>query len=176
MSLVRWYCFSSYRFVYSFSFFSPFSNYSIWVPVLSQIVCYEHPPLFFLCSGRASQETVISGPCKPSLLGIINVVWVWCLDVGWICRWGSLWMAFSSVSALYFVYFSCECFAPPSKKDWNIHALVFLLLELHVVCELQFTKGKPWVFWAFGLISSHQWVHIMYVLLWLDYLTQVDIF
>jgi len=28
-----------------------------------------------------------------------------------------------------------------------------------------------WVFWALRLISTYQWVHTMYVLLWLDYLT-----
>jgi hypothetical protein len=28
-----------------------------------------------------------------------------------------------------------------------------------------------WVFWTSGLIFTYQWVHIMCVLLWLDYLT-----
>ena len=27
-------------------------------------------------------------------------------------------------------------FVPPSKKDQSIHTVVFLLLEVHVVCEL----------------------------------------
>jgi hypothetical protein len=29
--------------------------------------------------------------CK-CFFGIINSVWVWCLHMGWIPRWGSLWM------------------------------------------------------------------------------------
>ena len=33
-----------------------------------------------------------------------------------------------------------------------------------------------WVFWTFGLISTYQWVHTMRILLWLDYVTQDDIF
>ena len=48
-----------------------------------------------------------------------------------ILRWGSLWVAFPSVSALQFVsVFPCP------KKDLNIHTLFFLLLELRVICEL----------------------------------------
>jgi hypothetical protein len=34
---------------------------------------------------------------------------------------------------------SCEYSVPPSKKDCSIHILLFLLLELHMVCELPFT-------------------------------------
>ena len=41
-------------------------------------------------------------------------------------------MAFASVSAPHFV----SVFAPSSKKDRSTHTSVFLLLELHVVCEL----------------------------------------
>ena len=56
--------------------------------------------------------------------------------VRWIPRWGSLWMAFPSVSALCLRISSLEYFVPPSKKDQNTHTLVVLLLELHVVYEL----------------------------------------
>ena len=51
----------------------------------------------------ASHETAISGSFHHALLDIHNSVWVWCLYMGWIPRWGRLWMAFPSVSALYFV-------------------------------------------------------------------------
>jgi hypothetical protein len=71
--------------------------------MLSPMVDCEHPPLYWLCSGTASQEIAISGSCQQSLLGIHNSVWVWCLYMGWILRWGSLWMAFTSVSAQHFV-------------------------------------------------------------------------
>jgi len=119
-----------------FSSFNPFSNSSNGNPVLSSMVGYEHLLPYLSCSGRAFQETAISGSCQHALLGISNTVWV--LYIGWIPRWGSLWMAFSSVSALNFVsvFPPVNIFVPPSKKDWSIHTLVFLLLELHVVCWL----------------------------------------
>jgi hypothetical protein len=55
------------------------------------------------CSGRASQETAISGSCEHALLCTHSSVWVWCLYMGWIPRWSSLWMAFPSVFALHLV-------------------------------------------------------------------------
>ena len=45
----------------SLSSFSPFSNSSIGDPVLSPMVDCEHQPLYLSGSGRASQETAISG-------------------------------------------------------------------------------------------------------------------
>jgi hypothetical protein len=42
----------------------------------------------------------------------------------------------SLCSLLWFHIFSHEYFVTICKKDWNTHTLVFLLLELHVVCEL----------------------------------------
>jgi hypothetical protein len=62
-----------------------------------------HPHLYWSGSGRASWGTAISGFCQQVLLGISNSVWVWCQQMGWIPRWGSLWVAFPSVSAPLFV-------------------------------------------------------------------------
>ena len=58
------------------SSFSPFSNSSIWDPMLSSVVDCEHLPLYLSGSGRASQETAISGTCQQALPGIHNRVWV----------------------------------------------------------------------------------------------------
>jgi hypothetical protein len=58
----------------------------------------EHLPLYLLGSGRFSQETALSGSYQQALLGICNSAWLWCLYMGWIPRWSSLWMAFPSVS------------------------------------------------------------------------------
>ena len=63
----------------------------------------EHLPLYLLGSGRASQETAITGSCQQGLLGTCNSFCVWCLYMGWISRWGSLWMASPSVSTPHFV-------------------------------------------------------------------------
>ena len=82
---------------------SPFSNSSIGDPVLSSMVDCKHLPLYLSGSGRASQKTAISGSCQQALLGICNNMWVWCLYVGCIPGWGSLWMAFPSVSVPHVV-------------------------------------------------------------------------
>ena len=63
----------------------------------------EYPPLYLSNSGRASHETVVSGFSQQAHFGIHNSVWVWRLYMGQIPRCGSLWMAFSSVSAPRFV-------------------------------------------------------------------------
>jgi hypothetical protein len=101
--LIGWYCCPSYGVVKPFSSFSPFSNSSIGVSVLSPMVGWEHSPLYLSGTVGASQETAISGCCKQALFGIYNSVWVLWLYMGWIPRWGSLWMVFASVSAPYFV-------------------------------------------------------------------------
>jgi hypothetical protein len=36
---------------------------------------------------------------------------------------------------------SCEYLVHPSKKHWNVHILVFLLLRFHMVCELNLSLG-----------------------------------
>ena len=63
----------------------------------------EHSPMYMSGSGRASQETALSGSCQQNLVGICSSVWVWWLFIRWIPRWGSLWMVLPSVSALNFV-------------------------------------------------------------------------
>jgi hypothetical protein len=69
--------------------------------LLSPMDGYEYPLLYL--SGRASQETALLGSCQQALVGIHNSVWVWWLCMGWIPRWGSLWMVIPSVSAPHFV-------------------------------------------------------------------------
>jgi hypothetical protein len=67
------------------------------------MVGFEHPHLYLSGSGRASPGTAIPGSCQQVFLGINNSVWVCWLHMGWITKWGSLWMAFHSVSAQLFV-------------------------------------------------------------------------
>jgi hypothetical protein len=49
------------------------------------------------------QPGSFSGSCQQTLLGISNSVWILCLHMGWIPRWGSFWMAVPSVSTPHFV-------------------------------------------------------------------------
>ena len=49
-------------------------------------------------------------------------------------------VSFSLCSTLYLHICSCKYFISLSKKDWSIHTLVFLLLELHVDCELSWVN------------------------------------
>ena len=61
--LVDWYCCSSYGVAIPFSSSVPFPNSSIGDPMLSPMVVCEHLPLYLSGSGRAFQETAISGSC-----------------------------------------------------------------------------------------------------------------
>jgi hypothetical protein len=79
-------------------------NSYIGVPRLSQMVGCKHPHLYWSGYGRASQRTAKLGSCHQVLLGLINNVEVWCLQMGWIPRWGSLWLSCLSDSALLFVH------------------------------------------------------------------------
>jgi hypothetical protein len=96
-------CYSSYRVAYPFSSFGTFSSSFIRGPVFNPIHNCEHPLLYLPEIGIASQERAISGSCQQNLAGLCNSVCVWWLYMGWIPRWGSLWMVFPSVSALNFV-------------------------------------------------------------------------
>ena len=49
---------------------------------------------------------------------------------------------FSLSSTLYLCIPSYGYFVSPSKKDQSIHTFVFLLFELHVVCELYLGYSK----------------------------------
>jgi hypothetical protein len=101
--LVSSYCCSTYRVADPFSSLGAFSSSSIGGPVFHPIDDCEHPLLYLTGTGIASQETAVSGSCRQNLAGICNSVWVWWLIMGWIPRWGSIWMVLPSVSAPNFV-------------------------------------------------------------------------
>ena len=115
--LAGWYNCSSSWVANGFTSFRPFSNSSTGDPMLSPMVAWEHLPLYLSDSGKASQETTVSGSFQYALLGIHHYVWVWWLYMAWIPRWGILWMAFPSVSAPHFL----SVFPPMS--------ILFLLLR-----------------------------------------------
>jgi hypothetical protein len=99
--------------------------------VLYPIGDCEHPLLYLPGTGIASRETAISGSFQQSLAGICNSVWVWWLIMGWIPRWGSLWMVLSSVSALNFVTPSMGVLFPILKRSevstlWSSFFLSFM--------------------------------------------------
>jgi hypothetical protein len=111
-------------------------NSFIWDPVLSPMVGCQQPRLYLSGSVRASQETALSGSCQEALVDIHNSVWVWCLYMGWIPRWGSLCMAFPSVSAPHFVYL--EYFVPllRSTEASTLWSSFFLNFMWSVNCIL----------------------------------------
>ena len=92
--MVGSYCCSSYGAANPFSSLGPFSGSFIGALVLNPMDGCEHPLLYLSGTGRASQETVISGSYQQALVGICSSVWVWWLYMGWIPRWGSLWMLY----------------------------------------------------------------------------------
>ena len=115
-----------------FSSFSPSPNSSIRVPEISPMAGFKHPHLYLSGSGRASQGAAIPGSYHQALLGIIYSVRVWCLQMEWIPRCGSLWMAFPSVSA--------PLFGPAFPLDKSNFGLIFFIryfLHLHFKCYHQ---------------------------------------
>jgi hypothetical protein len=91
--LVSSYFCSTYRVVDRFSSLGAFSSFSIVGPVFHLTDDCEHLLLYLPGTGIiASYETAIPGPLHQNLAGICNSVWVWWLIMGWIPKWGSLWI------------------------------------------------------------------------------------
>ena len=86
-----------------YSSFSPFSNSSTGDSIFNPKSGCKNVPYYLSLSCGASEETPIAGSCQKALIVIFHSVWVWCLYVGWISRWGRLRMAFASFSALHLV-------------------------------------------------------------------------
>jgi hypothetical protein len=64
---------------------------------------YEHPLLYLPGAGIDSHETAILGSFQQNLAGMYNSVCIWRLIMGWIPRWGSLWMVHPFALAPNFV-------------------------------------------------------------------------
>jgi hypothetical protein len=120
--LVSLYCCSSYGGCNPLSSEGPFSSASITYTVFTPMVAWEHPPLYLSGTGRVSQKTAISSFCQQTLVGIHNHVLVWWWYTGRIPRWGSLWMAFPSVSAPHFVSVT-----PPMHMDAHVHTYFYVI-------------------------------------------------
>jgi len=133
--LVGWYC-CSYGVANPFN---PFSNFSNRDPILSSMVgCYI---CLCICHALAVplRRQLYQVPVYMHFLGSsILSRFGGCICVSCIPTWGRLWMAVPSVSPSNFVSISIpmNIFVPPFKRNWSIHTLVILLLELHVVCGL----------------------------------------
>ena len=101
--MVSSYCSSTYRLANPFSSLGAFSSFSIGGPVFQLIDDCDHPLLYLPGTGVASYETAITGSLQQNLSGICNSVWVWGLIMGWIPRWGSLWIVHPLVLAPHLV-------------------------------------------------------------------------
>jgi hypothetical protein len=75
--LVSSYCCFSYRAADPFSSLDIFSSFFIGGPLLCPVNGCEPPLLYLSGTGRASQETALSGSCQLALVGLLNSVWVW---------------------------------------------------------------------------------------------------
>jgi hypothetical protein len=80
--------------------------------------------LYWLGAGRNSLGTAISGSCQQVLLAISDSIGFWCLQMGWIPRWASLWMSFPSVFVPFFVVVVVVV-VPVFLLDRNISGLNF---------------------------------------------------
>ena len=96
-------CCSTYRVADHFSSLGTFSSSSIGGSVFHPIAECEHPPMCLPGTGIASQETAISGSFQQNLATVCTGVSVWKLIMGWIPRYGSLYMVHPLFSAPNFV-------------------------------------------------------------------------
>jgi hypothetical protein len=107
----------------------------------------EHPLLYLSSTGIASPEAAISGSFHQNLAGIYNGVWLWWLIMGWIPRWGSLWMVYPFLSAPNFVSVtpSMGILFPILKRNEvsTIHSSFFLIFWCFTNCILGILS-----FWA----------------------------
>jgi hypothetical protein len=117
--LVSSYCSSTYRVADPFSSLGTFSSSYIGGPVFHSIDDNGYPLLYLTGTGIASQETAISDSFQQNLAGICNSVCIWWLILGWIPRWGSLWVVHPFVSAPNFasVTPSMGILFPISKEE-----------------------------------------------------------
>mgnify|MGYP006981809438 CR=1 FL=1 len=109
-----------------YSSFSPFSNSSTGDSIFNPKSGCKNVPYYLSLSCGASEETPIAGSCQKALIVIFHIVWVWCLYVGWISRWGRLRMAFASFSAPHLV----STFLPVTI----MFILLFFFLTFNIVC------------------------------------------
>jgi len=132
-----WYCCSFYGIENPFSSFSPFSNSSISVFVFSLVADCEHPLLYLSGSPEPLMRHSYQASVSKHFLASATVTWFGgCIWDGSPDGAVSGWPFLQSVLYTLSYFSSHEYFVPPYKKDWSIHILVFLLLELHVVYEL----------------------------------------
>jgi hypothetical protein len=134
--LVGSYFCSSYGAANAFSSLGPFSSSFIGDPVLSPMDGCEPPPLYLSGTGSVFvRRQLYQAPVSKHLLASTIV--------SGNCIWDGSPVG-QSLNGLSFSFCSKHClsisshgyFVLPSKKDQSIHPVVFLLLELHVVCEL----------------------------------------
>jgi hypothetical protein len=161
-----WYFCFSYGAGNPFSSTGPFSTSSTGDSVFSLMVGWEHSPLYLSDTGRAPPETATSGYCQQALVRIHNSVWVWRLYMGWITRWCSLWTRCLSLSLC-----STLCLCNSSM------GILFLLLR-STEASTRWSSFFLSFIWSMNcivdILSTHQWVHTIYILLWLGYLTHLE--
>jgi hypothetical protein len=103
MGPVSWYFCSSYGVAIPFSPFSPSPNSSNGVPGIIPVVGCTCLHLSQSGAHRASQRAAMPGSCPQAHFGISNSIEIWCHQMRHIPRLDSLWMAFPSVSAPFYV-------------------------------------------------------------------------
>jgi hypothetical protein len=97
----------------------------------------EYPLLYLPGTGITSQEIVISGSSQQNLAGVCNIlglVVVCGMDpqVEQTLDGTSFHLSYSLSSEIYLCKSFHGYFVPHSKKEQDIHTLVFLLLDYHV--------------------------------------------
>ena len=102
---------------------------------LSPMVGCKIPPLYFSGDSHISKHF----PASSIMCRFGGCIWDRSPDEP-----ASGWPSLQSLLYTLFLYFLCEYFVRPSKKHWSIHILVFFLLRLHIICELNFWYSEFW--------------------------------
>jgi hypothetical protein len=130
MGLVDWYCFSC-GVANPFNSFSSFSHSFIRWLAAYILLCICNALVGLL--RRQSYQDPFSMCLLPST---IMSVFSNCIEDestgGKVFGWPFLWTLLYTLSPFLLLWVFCS----PSKKDGNIPTLVFLLLELRVICKL----------------------------------------
>jgi hypothetical protein len=169
--LVSSYCCSTYKVADPFSSLGAFSSFSIGGPVFHHIDDCEHPLLYLPGTGIASYKTAISRFLQQNLAGICNSVCVWWLIMGWISRWGSLWIVHPFVSAPNFVSVTpfMGILFPILRRNevstrWSSLFLIFLCFANYILgreapwyCKLYMSqyRGMPGPRSGSGWVGKH---------------------
>jgi hypothetical protein len=103
---------------------------------------------FYICQALAEllSRQLYQAPVSKALVGIHNSVWFWWLFMGWIPRWGSLWLgSILKIPGSLLRSSSASCL--PSVASLGLSSLAAL-------CSMGYHVWHSWLLQCFGTLVS----------------------